>query len=426
MGIGADLLLVRQKASFSRVQVVMSPSNADRTFRPVSDTVVALLAASTPFLDFYIEGWSDPSSTPLSFATAGAIALLIAIPLFVRRRYPFAVLGLLLLAAVIAAAPGEEALAIPFLIASAVALYTVASIHPRRAAVAAGVVSAVIAVAIEVRTESGSLASLDSLSPVFWTACAVAAGDAVRSRRISMQMLEERAHRAEATREQEARARVAEERLHIARELHDIVAHHIAVVNIQAGLAERAMSRNALATAATAITHVSEAARLALDDLSAMLHLLRGSGDVDEREPAPGLAQVNDLLDTYASVDDRVQVTVRGGVQTLDAVSELTAYRVIQESLTNAGKHGILGQTHLTLSYEPTDFVVTVTNPVRGDAAGSIPTAPGTGYGLIGLHERVNAIGGRVTAGRQANGVYVVEAQIPYTPAEPVRTEPTP
>ncbi len=404
----------------------MSPSDDDRRFRPVIDTTVALVTASTPFFDLYVEEWSDPSSTPFSFATAGAIALLIASPLFVRRRYPFAVLGLLLLASIIAAVPGDEALAIPFLIATAVALYTLASLYPRRTAIVAGVVAAVIAVAVEVRTESGSIDSLDSLTPAFWTACAVAAGDAVRSRRISMQVLEERARRAEATREQEARARVTEERLRIARELHDIVAHHIAVVNIQAGLAERAMSRNALETASTAINHVSEAARMALDDLSAVLHLLRGSGKTDPREPAPGLAQVNDLLDTYASADSRVQVTVQGGVRPLDAASELTAYRVIQESLTNASKHGIVSQTHLTLSYEPRDFVVTVTNPVRGDIEGNLPTAPSTGYGLIGLHERVDSIGGTVTTGQQANGIFIVEAHIPYSPTEPARTETTP
>ena len=402
----------------------MHPSSDNRAFRPVSDTIVALSAASTPFLDLYFDELSEASGSPFSFATAGAFALVIGLSLLVRRRYPFAVLGLLLLAAVMAAATREEELAIPFLIAAAVALFTVASTVPRRTAVITGVVTMAITFPLELVSTTGSMVSRESLAPVFWAAFAVAAGDAVRSRRISMQVLEERARRAEATREQEARTRVAEERLHIARELHDIVAHHIAVVNIQAGLAERAMSRNAPDTAATAITHVSEAARLALDDLSALLHLLRASGDGDDREPAPGLAQVNDLLATYASADNRVHVTIQGGARPLDAASELTAYRVIQESLTNASKHGILGQTHLTLSYEPADFVVTVTNPVRGDVEGTIP-AQGSGYGLIGLHERVDAIGGRVTAGQRPNGMFVVTAHVPYAPVEPARMEST-
>ncbi|MDQ3167968.1 MAG: histidine kinase [Chloroflexota bacterium] len=404
----------------------MRTSADDRTFRPVSDTVVALLAASAPFFDFSDDELSGPAGGALSFATAGAFALVIGLSLLVRRRYPFVVLGLLLLAAVMAAASGGEESSIPFLIGATVALYTVASSRPRQTALVAGVVSMAIAFAVELGSATGSMVSRESLAPVFWTAFAVAAGDAVRSRRISMQVLEERARRAEATREQEARARVAEERLHIARDLHDIVAHHIAVVSIQAGLAERAMSRDALETAATAIRHVSEASRLALDDLSAVLHLLRASGDRDDREPAPGLAQVNDLLDTYANADHRVHVTIQGRARPLDAASELTAYRVIQESLTNASKHGILGQTHLTLSYEPADFVVTVTNPVRSDVEGNIPMAPGTGYGMIGLRERVDAIGGTVTAGQQANGVFVVEVHIPYAPVEPAGTESAP
>jgi signal transduction histidine kinase len=398
----------------------------NRRFRPVVDTLVALVTASTPFLDLYVDEWSDSSSPPLTFAMAGAIAILIGLPLLVRRQYPFAVLGMLLLASVVAAFAGGEELAIPIQVATAVSLYTVSTIEARQAAVAAGVVSALVAVVVEVMTESGSITLLDSLTPVVWTACAVAAGDAVRSRRISMQVLEERAVRAEATREHEARTRVAEERLHIARELHDIVAHHIAVVNIQAGLAERAISRDAHQTAATAISHASEAARLALEDLSALLRLLRTSDSVDDRAPAPGLAQITSLLATYARADNHIQVTTRGEVRPLDAASELTAYRVIQESLTNASKHGIPGQTHLTLSYEPTDFVVTVTNPIRGNHQDNRPAGPGTGYGMIGLRERVDAIGGRVTAERQADGTFVVEARIPYALTTPAHTEFTP
>jgi len=411
------------EASFGRERVFMSAANDVRRFRPVSDTVVALLAASTPFLDLYFNELSDLSSSPFSFATASVFALVIGVSLLVRRRYPVVVLGLLLLAAVVAAATGEEEMPIPFLIGAAVALFTVASIRPRPTAIVAGVVTMAIGFAVELGYRTGALVSRESLTPVFWTAFAVAAGDAVRNRRSYVQVLEERAWRAEATREQEARARVAEERLRIARELHDIVAHQIAVVNIQAGLAERAMSRNAPETAATAIAHVSEAARLALADLSAVLHPLRASGDCDEREPAPGLAQVDDLLDSYASADNRVQLTIRGKARPLDAASELTAYRLIQESLTNASKHGIIGQTHLTLAYEPADFVVTVTNPIRADVEGNIPAASGTGYGLIGLHERVAAIGGTVTAGRQAGDIFVVGAHIPYAPVEPARAE---
>jgi signal transduction histidine kinase len=404
----------------------MSPSNDERRFRPVTDTVVALLAASTPFLAPYLDDLPDSTGSPFSFATAAASALVIGLPLLVRRRYPFVVLGLLLLATVIAAIPGEAALPIPFEIGATVALFTVASLRPRRTAVLAGLVGMAIGFAVTLRSTPEALESPESLNAVFWTAFAVAAGDAVRSRRSYVQVLEERARRAEETREQEARTRVAEERLRIARELHDVVAHHIAVVNIQAGLAERAMARDAPDTAAAAIGRVSEAARLALDDLSAVLRLLRTPEEGDDRQPAPGLTQVNALLDTYASADDRVRLTIRGKARPLDAASELTAYRVIQEALTNASKHGVVGQTHLALAYEPADFVVTVTNPVRRDVEGNLPAAPGTGYGVIGLRERVDAVGGTVTAGQNANGTFVVEARIPYAPAVPTPTEAAP
>lgn len=401
----------------------MSPSEQDQKFHPISDPVVAFGAASTPFLDLYFNELSQAGGSSFTFATASTSALVIGLSLLVRRRYPFVVLGVLLVSAILAAIAGGEELPIPFLIGSGIALYTIASLYPRRTAVITGLVTLVIVLPVEAESAGGTLISPESLDPVFWVSLAVAAGDAVRSRRINMRVLEDRARRAEETREQEAR--VAEERLHIARELHDIVAHHIAVVNIQAGLAERAMSRNAPETAATAIAHVNEAARLALDDLSAVLHLLRGSRDIDHREPAPGLAQVNELLDSFASADQRVQMSIRGRAQPLDAASELTAYRVIQESLTNASKHGILGETRLTLSYEPTEFVVVVSNPVRRDAESTIPAVPGTGYGLIGLRERVDAIGGTVTAAQQSNGIFVVAAHIPYAPVEPARTERT-
>ena len=405
----------------------MTGPNGERRFRPVSDTVVALLAASVPFLDLYTDLLLQPAGSPYSLITAIAAALVIGSSLLVRRRAPVLVLGVQLLAAVVLTSGWEAEFAIPFLVGAWVALFTVASLQPRRSALLAGVVTAAVGIAIEVvaRTDAGPLLSLGSLDGLLPPALAVAAGDAVRTRRIYVQVLEERARRAEETREREARARVSEERLRIARELHDIVAHHITVVNIQAGLAERALSRDALATASTAIGHVANAACLALDDLSTVLRLLREPGDVDDREPAPGLEQVNDLLSSYTDADNRVQVTIRGQARPLHATTELTAYRVIQESLTNASKHGVLGEAHLTLSYEPAEFVVHVTNSVRDDAGGTVPTALGTGYGMIGMRERVAAVGGRMTAGRAANGDFVVDVHVPYAPTEPAQMEST-
>lgn len=121
----------------------MRTPNDDRTFRPVSDTVVALLAASTPFLTLYFDELSEASDSPFTFVTADAFALVIGSSLLVRRRYPLAVLGLLLVAAVMAAVTREKGFAIPFLIGVAIALFTVASVRPRKTALVSGATLAV-------------------------------------------------------------------------------------------------------------------------------------------------------------------------------------------------------------------------------------------------------------------------------------------
>src|SRR5690606_37112438 len=119
---------LRSRHHVARGKAPMSMPADDRRFRPVVDTLVALATASTPFLDLYVDAWSDSSSPPLTFAMAGALALLIGVPLLFRRRCPFAVLGLLLLVSIVAAIAGGEEVAIPIQVATAVALYTVATI----------------------------------------------------------------------------------------------------------------------------------------------------------------------------------------------------------------------------------------------------------------------------------------------------------
>ncbi len=385
----------------------------------VLDIGIALIVAALPFIPpFHDEGEDIPVIPTVLVSSVIAAALVL------RRRYPRVVLGVVLGLAIPVLVTGAHTVA--FAAGAAMALYTVASRWPRRTTAIATAVTGITVVGLIVWTSEGEEAYNAGVTVMVWIALAAAVGDAVRSRRNYVQVLEDRAQRAEETREQMARTRVAEERLRIAQELHDIVAHHIAVVNIQAGLASRAMSRDAFGTAASAIDRVSEAARSALDDLSAVLRLLRVTEDTDQREPAPGLAQVSDLIQSYANADDRIHWSIRGKAVPLDAASELTAYRVIQEALTNATKHGVPGETHLTISYEVDGLDITVANPVRIDVEGNETTVIGTGYGVIGLHERVGSVGGRITAHRQPNGQFVVRAVIPYSPARPAEMEQTP
>ncbi len=396
----------------------MSHAVRARWIQTFLDVGIVLLIAVLPFIfPLFNNGASKPAITTvvISVVIAGAVAL--------RRRYPLVVLGVVLAMVVPTLVAGAQVASVA--VGTVIALYTIASRRPRRTTVIATVITLVTAVGLLLATTDDRQDVEPIISGVVWIALAAAVGDAVRSRRNYVQVLEDRARRAEETREQLARTRVAEERLRIARELHDIVAHHIAVVNIQAGLASRAMSRDAIDTAVVAIDRVGEAARSALDDLSAVLRLLRSPEDVEQRAPTPGLSQVGDLVQTYVNSDDRINWTVRGAAVTLDAAGELTAYRVIQEALTNAAKHGVPGDTHVTISYETDGLVITVSNAVWSPAPGgpSRSTGTGTGFGVVGLHERVGSVGGTVTAGLRPDGRYVVRAIIPYSRGTSVAAE---
>jgi signal transduction histidine kinase len=183
-----------------------------------------------------------------------------------------------------------------------------------------------------------------------------------------------------------ARAR-QDERLRIAQDVHDMVAHHIAVVNVQAGVATH-LVKDQPDKAATALGHVTTASAKALDELGELLGVLR--------EPTAGLGDLDKL------VDENVELTVAGPRRPLPATVDAVAFRVIQESLTNARKHGT-GKARLRVSYEPGRLVIETRNLHRRGAQ------PGSGYGLVGMRERVTLLGGDLTAGPQGDE-FVVRA----------------
>ncbi|MBX6752256.1 MAG: hypothetical protein IRY85_21780 [Micromonosporaceae bacterium] len=246
------------------------------------------------------------------------------------------------------------------------------------------------------------------LGAVAWIGMATAVGDAVRSSRAYVAAVEERAARAEQTRESEARRRVTEERVRIARELHDVVAHHIAVINVQAGLAEQSV-RTRPEQAEAALGHVRQAARTVLNELTTILAVLRQPGDIDApTEPVRGLAQLGELLDSLASAGLRVAHHQAGTARSLPPAVDWAAYRIVQEALTNAYKHGRDGSAELRIEYAPDAVIIDVGNFVdpgrlRPDAAG---------HGLTGMRERAIAVGGTLTAGPNG-GRFHVRAVLP-------------
>lgn len=294
-------------------------------------------------------------------------------------------------------------------IAVLLAAYAVGLTTDRRTVVIAGGMAA-----------AGLAVGATVLSPDAWTGAStpvpliavalvgVAVGDAVRSRRELVLASEERTRRVEQALEEEARRRVVEERLRIAREVHDLVAHHIAVVSMQAGVAAHHL-RGRPDEAAEALGHVRAASRTVLGELGGLLSVLR---DVDEPagpvEPAPRMADLDRLVDSFASAGLRVEVIVSGTPRALPPTTDLAAYRIIQECLTNAHKHGD-GRAVLRLTYAAEWLEVHVRNACP---AGGNVVEPGTGHGIVGMRERLAAVDGSLST-VIADHEFVVDARLP-------------
>jgi len=294
-------------------------------------------------------------------------------------------------------------------LANLIIAYTFAVRNERRRAwlVAGG--CAVVPFLAGVPFADGVWWAAQNLGSLAWGAAAVALGDATRSRRAYVAEVEARARRAEETREEEARRRVAEERLRIARELHDVVAHHIAVINVQAGAATHVLATRPEA-AGPALAHIRRASDTVLKELAAVVGVLRGGDDLDgTTEPTRGLARLSELLDEFAAAGMKVEHQRHGPARELPALVDLAAYRIVQEALTNARKHGS-GVVLLAVTYAPDAVLIDVSNTVA--AAGPGLAVP-SGYGLVGMRERAAAAGGTVTTGVQDGGRFAVHAELP-------------
>jgi signal transduction histidine kinase len=234
-------------------------------------------------------------------------------------------------------------------------------------------------------------------------------GDAVHARRRWQAEVRERLARVEADREREAERRVEQERLRIARELHDVMAHTIAVVTVQAGVAADVLADDP-DQARAALTTIRSASREAMAELKATVGVLRaGEGDEAPRAPSPGLGQLEGLFETARDAGLRVTAAVSGEPRPLPALVDLTAYRIVQESLTNVRRHSGAATATVTIRYEPADVVIEVDDDGRGPAAND----GRTGYGLAGMAERSAAVGGNLEAGRRPGGGFRVTARLP-------------
>ena len=352
-------------------------------------------------------GWRDLDALAYLLLVGGAAALLF------RRRWPLPVLAVTLACGLVYAARNYPEG--PSQLAVYPALWTVALTLPRRQAWLAAAVSAVTAAAIELFLYGDTMFDGEPLYVAVTVLAAMWWGEAVRARRAYVAELRDRAERAERTREEEARRRVDEERLRIARELHDVVSHTIGVISVQAGVAAHLLHRRP-DKAADSLAAIRQASDEALGELHAMLGVLRerdGGRDGDRGAPlapAPGLAELDALVAQAAGAGVEVAVAVEGAPRRLPPAVDLACYRVVQESLTNVVRHAGASRAEITVTHHDGEVVVEI---LDDGAAPSGDGAVGTGQGIPGMRERARALGGRLEAGPRPGGGFRVQASLP-------------
>ncbi len=329
--------------------------------------------------------------------------------LVARRRFPLGTVAIAVIGSVVLMADG---MAYPLTLSAVFyALYSVALDAGPGRTLAVGVPVKAALLSVSLITHPG----ITGFVILLWAALAVTTGSASRSHRAYVAEVEKRARRAEQAREDEANRRVAEERLRIARELHDAVGHHVALINVQAGALTCLLDDEDLIGAREPVAHIQRASEEALEELRLTVGLLREPGAAEPTEPVPGLDRLGELICSFAGAGLRVTREVTGQARPLPEAVELTAYRVIQESLTNTRKHAGCDTAVVRLGYTPGALSLTVED--EGEPVTRSSRHPPGGHGIAGMRERVAALGGRLSAGPRPEGGYRVFAELPLRAA---------
>ena len=345
-------------------------------------------------------------STSLWF-TVPAVGVLVS-PLFLRRRFPLA--GPASYFVLAAALSYIDGLLVPFIgslgVVGLAAAFMLGYLRNSLKA-AVGLLLTVGSLVIVVYKIPGAQTVGDFVFVPLRFAIAWVAGYAVLVRSEQAEAAEVRATRAERDREAAARVAVAEERSRIARELHDIVAHAVSVMVLQVG-AVRHKLPTALAEASDALKGVERTGRTALAEMRHLLAAMRPDGDEAEFTPQPGLDRLDSLVDQIGRAGLSVRLHVNGSPFPLPRAIDLSAYRIVQEGLTNALKHARATRADVTVGYEPSGLQI----EVRDDGDGG-STSDGLGHGLVGVRERVKIYGGEMSAGTATGGGFVLSTRLP-------------
>jgi signal transduction histidine kinase len=362
-------------------------------------------------LSVRIQGTAIPAAPPPAGTfTHWALLLVLArtAPLAIRRLYPLTAFWLCLAGCALATLPSGN---IVNLVALAPAAYAAVLYSPYWLLAMLGMPAALLVLAT-VAVSNAQSGNYQLLTALLVFVAVLIVGNAVRLGRRRAHDSQARLHRVEAEQEAATRQAIGQERARIARELHDVVAHNVSMMVVQAGAARQVLTSTP-DEARTALLAVEESGRATIVELQHLLGLLAPpDGAVDESPPPPqpGLDQVRPLIDRVTTAGLPVELRVRGLVRPLPPGLDLAAYRVVQEALTNVLKHAGQPATTVTLDYQPGAVIVEVADDGCPAHPGSLP---GTGRGLLGLRERVALYGGNLDAGGRPGGGWLVRARIP-------------
>ena len=372
--------------------------------------VLVLLAASLIEIwlpaDPMTRGWGGPrwASTLLALASI--------LPLLVMRRHPVGALAVSFAAGcgnILLTAPHQASL--EGFVALVVLVYGAgAYLETKRAVWTIVVFETAIVVLGLFLALLDDYDSLEYFSVPLWFAMAWVVGRLMRSWRVRAEELEGLAVELAADRDALAEAAVEAERMRIARELHDVVAHNVSVMTIQATAASRILANDPEA-ALDALASIERTGRETVDEMRILLGVLRERGADEPFAPQPGLAELDALAERVRSAGLPVEVVVEGRPRTLAAGLDLAAYRIVQEALTNVLKHAREAQAGVTVRYTDTALELEVVDNGSGNGAGG-----GTGNGLVGMQERVAMYGGQLEMGRRHEGGWVLRARLPVGP----------
>lgn len=348
---------------------------------------------------------SAPGPLDLLLIAAGSLALA------GHRRAPRAVLvvtTLCLLGYVVHAEPGSWA-ALPVV----VAVHAAARSGHRAYGITAGAVFLAGYLAVLLASAAGAGETAERILLLLgWFLCAGVTGLIDKNWQAYLLQTEQRALDAERTKEETALRRAGEERLRIARELHDSLTHSISIVKLQASVAVHLAHKRG-AEADPALLAIQEAGGEAMRELRATLEILRADGP--EEPPATGLARIGELAERARTAGIALSVSIEGDERPLPADIDRTAYRIVQEALTNVARHGDRARTAVRLGY--TEQALTVAVVDEGPCPAGADITPGTG--LTGMRERVAALGGTLTTGPRTGGGFSVHAELPFAPRSP-------